>query len=473
MFNIYKFAYIKLTLVFVFVSKSITIISQDINKDFNKWSVGIEVGGHDGLNQVGIGVTRIQQLHHYGMNFRYMHNNRFGWKLNTSYDLFKWTNLKNPTHFTRVLIGPAVSLTDLLNYKEFTNRFGAIIYLGFGYAQMNSNAPYNNPLNTSNLFLLDKGNVDRMLLGNFGLTPQFKISERISLNADISFLFTVRQDRTFDYQKYIPPKGGTSSSFFNWSLGCTYYLGGKKKHADWTYSNLNSAYGIDTSRIITLEKQLIETQNKLNDNDKDGVINLMDEELDSKEGAIVNSRGVTILKVDSVDTDNDGVPDANDLCPLVKGKEQGCPDSDGDHVPDIIDGCPQEKGYPSANGCLTIEKQRIDLEKLGIFDVLFASGSSIINDSYKEILNNLSELMNDRPELIIEMIGYTDQNGSDEFNLLLSKRRVEACLKYIESKGINRSRLSISFKGESNSKYKGNTTESKAGNRRVSFKVQE
>ena len=471
MCNSYNFALIKFSLIFIFASKTIDIISQDLNNDFNKWSVGIEIGGHDGLNQAKTGIVRIHQIHHYGLNFRYMNNNRFGWKLNTSYDLFNWTNIKNSTHFTRVLIGPAVSLTDLLKYNDFTKRFGAIIYLGFGYAQMSSKIPYSNPINSSNALFLDKGNVDRMLLGNFGLTPQFKLSEKISLNADISFLFSVRQDRTFDYQNSIPADGGTSSSFFNWSIGCSYYLGKKKKHADWSYSKRPNE--IDTLRIINLEKQLIESHSKLNDDDKDGVINIMDDEPDTKVNAIVNSRGVTIESSSkSLDSDGDGFLDANDLCPLLKGSVLGCPDTDGDNIPDIIDGCPQEKGTPNSNGCIISENESIDLEKLGIYDILFSSGSAVINDSYKDILNKLSLLMKEKTELIINVTGYTDQSGSEESNLSLSKLRVNSCLKFLESKGINKSRFNIAFKGETNLKYQGNSIESNAGNRRVSFKVQ-
>ena len=96
----------------------------------------------------------------------------------------------------------------------------------------------------------------------------------------------------------------------------------------------------------------------------------------------------------------------------------------------------------------------------------------MINDSYKDILNKLSLLMKEKTELIINVTGYTDQSGSEESNLSLSKLRVNSCLKFLESKGINKSRFNISFKGETNLKYQGNSIESNAGNRRVSFKVQ-
>lgn len=54
-----------------------------------------------------------------------------------------------------------------------------------------------------------------------------------------------------------------------------------------------------------------------------------------------------------VDTDNDGVPDDQDLCPTVAGVPglNGCPDTDGDGVTDGDDKCPTTAGLAQFNGC--------------------------------------------------------------------------------------------------------------------------
>lgn len=54
-----------------------------------------------------------------------------------------------------------------------------------------------------------------------------------------------------------------------------------------------------------------------------------------------------------VDTDQDGIPDAADECPLVAGPEifAGCPDSDADQIPDSRDECPDIPGELAFNGC--------------------------------------------------------------------------------------------------------------------------
>jgi len=53
------------------------------------------------------------------------------------------------------------------------------------------------------------------------------------------------------------------------------------------------------------------------------------------------------------DSDNDGVNDLTDECPMVWGTRElyGCPDSDGDGIGDSRDKCPFEKGSTLGSGC--------------------------------------------------------------------------------------------------------------------------
>lgn len=53
------------------------------------------------------------------------------------------------------------------------------------------------------------------------------------------------------------------------------------------------------------------------------------------------------------DGDRDGIPDAEDACPQVKGvwSARGCPDRDFDGVEDLEDMCPDQAGPVSLNGC--------------------------------------------------------------------------------------------------------------------------
>jgi OOP family OmpA-OmpF porin len=53
------------------------------------------------------------------------------------------------------------------------------------------------------------------------------------------------------------------------------------------------------------------------------------------------------------DSDGDGVEDLEDVCPDVAGAflNNGCPDSDGDGIMDLIDDCPEVFGFDETNGC--------------------------------------------------------------------------------------------------------------------------
>lgn len=54
-----------------------------------------------------------------------------------------------------------------------------------------------------------------------------------------------------------------------------------------------------------------------------------------------------------LDLDEDGVTNAHDKCPTVKGTvpAEGCPDEDGDAVADADDACPKEPGTQALKGC--------------------------------------------------------------------------------------------------------------------------
>jgi len=95
----------------------------------------------------------------------------------------------------------------------------------------------------------------------------------------------------------------------------------------------------------------------------------------------------------------------------------------------------------------------------------------ILENSYEE-LNELVRIMEEFQDLKMEVIGHTDNIGSEAFNLELSRKRAIAVKKYLFDLGISLERLQHSAKGES-SPIAVNTTEAgKAKNRRVEFRFQ-
>lgn len=91
-------------------------------------------------------------------------------------------------------------------------------------------------------------------------------------------------------------------------------------------------------------------------------------------------------------------------------------------------------------------------------------------------LDKLVKMMNDNPEIIIELSSHTDARGGDKFNKQLSQRRSEMCVKYMISKGIDKSRIVAKGYGENVllNKCSDNvpcTEEEHQKNRRTEFQV--
>lgn len=92
------------------------------------------------------------------------------------------------------------------------------------------------------------------------------------------------------------------------------------------------------------------------------------------------------------------------------------------------------------------------------------------NESVAE-LNNLAELLKNNKGLVVEIGGYTDSTGTDEYNLTLSEKRALSVVRYLIGKGISAERLK--YKGYGNTSPIGNniTYEGRKLNRRTEVKV--
>lgn len=261
-------------------------VFQLYSQDFNKWAVGLNLGAHDGIHYAGKGIAGIGALHHFSVNGRYMHSNRFGWMVSTGYDFFKWRNQDNPTKYFRISAEAVFNFTDILHFDDFTKKFGLQSHVGFGYARMWNKVGINT--NSGGTPFIENGPFDNMLHGIIGLTPLFKLNEHININMDLAYVFHLRQERTFDFRQDIPSIGGFLGSFYNLSIGATYYFGKSSRHADWIYSKK-----ITDDKLLVLKSQFVETKVGLEDDDKDGVINAVDEEPNTILGAVVDKKGVS------------------------------------------------------------------------------------------------------------------------------------------------------------------------------------
>jgi len=241
------------------------------------------------------------------------------------------------------------------------------------------------------------------------------------------------------------------------------------------------------------------------DSDNDKVPDYLDQCPGTPQGAPVDKKGCPL------DSDGDGVPDYTDLCPNtspgVAVDEYGCPfDSDGDGVPDYLDqcpdtpyevdvdkyGCPVDEdldGVPDyldqcpgtlpgvqvdEKGCEIViapPPTGVNLDKLVLSsETSFEFNSAQLKPvAYPELDKLLAE-MKKYPMSRWKIEGHTDNVGSEDGNVKMSKMRAESVLNYFVSRGIPQGRFEVVGLGSRQPVADNNTPEGRSKNRRVEIK---
>lgn len=105
-----------------------------------------------------------------------------------------------------------------------------------------------------------------------------------------------------------------------------------------------------------------------------------------------------------------------------------------------------------------------------ISDINFEFGKSNIQPSSYDYLNRLAETLM-RTGANIEVKGHTDNVGTDERNIKLSKARAETVMKYLIKHGVSRDKISCTFYGASRPLTDNDSETGRALNRRVEFEI--
>lgn len=108
---------------------------------------------------------------------------------------------------------------------------------------------------------------------------------------------------------------------------------------------------------------------------------------------------------------------------------------------------------------------------LGENTVNFDFNSSNLTATAKNNIDKLADVLVKNPDTNINVYGYTDNKGSDEYNLTLSEKRANAVINYLVSKGIAKSRLYAMGMGEKDPIADNETDAGRAKNRRVEFAI--
>ena len=147
----------------------------------------------------------------------------------------------------------------------------------------------------------------------------------------------------------------------------------------------------------------------------------------------------------------------------------------------------KEGYYPvSKNVDLTEQTEAVDITE----DIIMASISEIkekgtavrINNIFFEFdryslkpesfpeLDRLAELLKESPDMKVEIAGHTDNVGTEEYNLELSRKRAQSVVSYLVSVGCERANLIPRGYGEQKPIDTNETEQGRAVNRRVEFK---
>lgn len=103
--------------------------------------------------------------------------------------------------------------------------------------------------------------------------------------------------------------------------------------------------------------------------------------------------------------------------------------------------------------------------------VFFESNSDVIKPESKVILDRAVATLNKHSKIKVEVAAHTDNRGSDAYNKDLSGKRASSVMAYLNSHGIDASRLTSRGYGESRPIATNNSDAGRAKNRRVELRV--
>jgi outer membrane protein OmpA-like peptidoglycan-associated protein len=279
--------------------------------------------------------------------------------------------------------------------------------------------------------------------------------------------------------------GDRNDSYMTGTLGLTFYLG---KALDSDKDGIPNKNDGDPFRPEDIDGFKDHDGIPDPDNDADGILDISDKAPNNPEDVdgFEDKDGAP-----DPDNDGDGILDKDDKCPgtddsKAKGTDtkedmdgfedtDGCPDpdNDGDGILDKDDKCPDMpetfNGFEDEDGCPD-EKPAVSAgESIVLEGVTFASGKSLLTHESLVILDLSVKLLKDNPDIVVEIRGYTDNTGSYQGNVRISKARADAVRDYLVSQGIRFSRVMTKGFGPEDPIAPNSTKEGRAKNRRIEF----
>lgn len=395
--------------------------------DFSKWTPSL-----------GYGLTLRKQVDHiFGIQFAY-----HGGEL--SYDNDGATvNLGLGNRTSGVTqISHGLDLTGIANVGsvDFLKRENAVNFnlkAGLGYAAYHWKEinPNSTPAKGTYGPNRDRNNI-RNAYVPVGAGIKFKVSERV--NFDLAYTMNFLDADDLDGTK---GKGFSKDKWSYTSAGIEFSLGSTAKpNLDWV------------NPVALMYDEL-----------KDPTLR---QEVEALKGRVSALEAADLLK----DSDGDGVADKLDKCPNteagIKVDGSGCPlDVDADGIPDSKDACPTVKGIARLNGCP-------EFAPGPVVPIQFEFNSSVLRTSAYSVLDGLASSLKANSSAVVQLDGHASAEGTEEYNMTLSRDRANSVKTYLVNAGIASNRIATTAYGESRPVASNATEAGRSQNRRVEIKQQ-
>lgn len=216
--------------------------------------------------------------------------------------------------------------------------------------------------------------------------------------------------------------------------------------------------------VLADVQRLKDTRVTLTDSDLDGVIDMMDEEENTPEGAQVNSKGVTL------DSDGDGIANHEDKEPYSPSGHDVNAEGVA-QVPDIMakaEALIDQKLKDFQPKTEAPSTPQASAAAWFLPSIHFLPNATKVSFEDFGTLANIAGVMTSNPNLKFVITGHTDDSGSADYNNALSYNRALSVINHlVENNKVDRNQLILNWKGEAENLVAGTYKV----NRRVSFKV--
>ncbi len=420
---------------------------------YRTWSIGLQggittpnalVGGSNAFGQK-VGYFQNKVGEYYGLTIRKQFSHLFGLELEGNrgkiktfnHDMVTAPETANGAKSAETSVNWAASMNGVfqLGTIDFLRRENAVNF----YAKVGLGVMAHNPVQFSNNDFTgtevynNKGKWGEEIFGDrepvgdrdnrlaayvpVGVGVKFKLSEVVALNLGYTMNFTD------DNRLYGPARTDYKGKFSNVYGGLEFTLGSRDKQ------NLTFANPVATM------------YDELKDPSLRNEVEALKQRVSSLEGT-VDALGK--------DSDGDGVSDKFDKCPNTPAGT-------------VVDGsgCPIKFPEPVVQNNATTGAYYAPIQFEFDSSVLKTSSYATLDKLAKEIRDNKSSVTLD---------GYASAEGSESYNVNLSKDRANAVKQYLVNAGVSASSINANGYGEANPIASNATEEGRVQNRRVEIK---